>query len=107
MALGTFACFCIENRLGVDLSTGLEQALRHYARRLESAKKPAPPPEFLRDRVLYDKAAELELPVEPEVEAALVRESRAQRVSMDQLFAHAVFVYLADLDSSGGFRVSA
>lgn len=109
VVLGTFACFCIENRLGLDLATGLQHALRHYVRRLESARRPVPLPAFSCDRVPAEErgAAEFELAVEPEVEAALLRESRAQEVSIEQLFDHAVFVYLADLDSSGGLRAFA
>lgn len=107
VALGAFACSCIEDRLGVDLPTGLEQALRHYVRRLGSATTPVPFPGFAREQDSDGGATELELPVEPEIEAALVKESRAQSVPMEQLLNHAVFVYLADLDSSGGFRVPA
>ncbi|HEX8959449.1 MAG TPA: hypothetical protein VF770_06465 [Solirubrobacterales bacterium] len=104
VVLGTFACFCIENRLGLDLSTGLQQALRHYARRLESATTPVALPRFSRDQVSDGQASEFELPVEPEIEAMLMRESRAQEVPIEQLLDHAVFVYMADLDSSGGLR---
>lgn len=106
VALGTFACFCIENRLGLDLATGLQHALRHYVRRLESATRPLPLPAFACERRprADEGATELELPVEPEIEVALLREARAQEVSMAQLLDHAVFVYMADLDSAGGLR---
>jgi hypothetical protein len=105
VVLGTFACFCIENQLGLDLSTGVEQALRHYARRLESATKPVALPRFSHDQASDDQAsdgqaAEFELPVEPEIEAMLMRESRLREVPIERLLAHAVFVYMADLDSA-------
>lgn len=107
VVLGTFACFCIENQLGLDLSTGLQQALRHYSRRLESATKPVALPGFSSDQASDGQAAEFELPVEPEIEAMLMRESRAQEVPIEQLLDHAVFVYMADLDASGGFQPTA
>jgi hypothetical protein len=106
LTLGTFACLCIETKLGLDLATGLEQAIRHYARRLESATQPVPFPRFLRGISREGAGTEVDVPLEPEIEAMLLRTSRAEEVPIKQLAAHAVFVYLADLEASGGFAAN-
>ena len=101
VALGTFACFCIEARFGPDPAPTVQAALRHYTRRLKSAKPPLPLPAFSRPNSAPDgSGAEFDLAVEPEVQAALEEEAQAQAVRVEQLIAHAVFVYLADLDSA-------
>ena len=97
--LGTFACFCLEARFGPDLSTGVQAAVRHYTRRLRSARKPVPIPRFLREEVQQGGRIELDVPFEPEVQEILEREAREREVFLDQLLSHAVFVYLADLDA--------
>jgi hypothetical protein len=107
VALGTFACFCIEARFGPDPAPTVEAALRHYTRRLRSAKPPLPPPAFSRAAAPDGSGAEFELALEPEVQAALEEEARAQAVQVEQLIAHAVFVYLADLDSADEARPGA
>jgi hypothetical protein len=102
VALGKFACFCIETRFGSDLHGGVRAALRFYVRSLESALTPIAVPAFYLhlDRAPGASAVEFDLAVEPEVETALVEEARRQAVGMQQLLTHAVFVYLADLDAS-------
>jgi hypothetical protein len=104
--LGTFACFCMEARFGPDLSTGVQVAVRHYTRRLRSARKPVPIPRFLRDQPQQGGRIEVEVPFEPDVQEMLEKEAREREVFLDQLLSHAVFVYLADLDaaSPAGFR---
>lgn len=102
VALGTFACFCIEARFGPDPAAAVQAALRHYARRLKSAKAPLPVPPFFRAAEPDGSGMEFELAVEPEVEAALEDAARAQEVQVEQLVPHAVFVYLADMDSADG-----
>jgi hypothetical protein len=99
IALGRFACFCIETRFGSDLRGGVQAALRFYTRSLESAMPPIAVPAFYfyLDRTSESYEVEFELAVDPEVEAALVKEASRQTVGMQQLLTHAVFVYLADL----------
>lgn len=97
VVLGPFARSAIEARLGKDVAAGVRVALRHYTRRLRSGHKPVRVPRFLGPGPSASET-DLELPVDPEVERVLAREGRRQGVSLDQLTAHAVFVYLADLD---------
>jgi hypothetical protein len=99
--LGTFACVCMEARLGPDLSTGVQVAVRHYTRRLRSARKPVPIPRFLRDQPRKNGRIEFDVAIEPEVQELLEEEARKREVYLDQLLSHAVFVYLADLDAAG------
>lgn len=95
--LGSFARSAIESRLGTDVSAGVEAALLHYARRVRSGQKPVSYPGFL-EEVGAGSDGELEVSVDPEVEEVLTDEMRKQELSFDQVAAHAVFVYLADLD---------
>jgi hypothetical protein len=98
IALGKFARTGIEELLGADLAVGVQAALTHYTRRLSSNWKPVPLPRF--DWPSVDAANVFDLPVAPELEAALEREALEQQVSVDQILAHAVLVYLADLESA-------
>ena len=97
--LGTFACFCMETRFGPDVGTGVQAAVRHYTRRLRSARKPVEIPRFLRDQACGGDQREFEVTIEPEVQEILEREAGRMHVYLDQLLSHAVFVYLADLDA--------
>jgi len=105
--LGKFACFSIEARFGADLASGVQAALRHYTRRLKSAKEPVAIPAFCRNQALDGSGAEFELAVEPAIQATLEREARRQAVRIDQLLVHAIFVYLADMDSSSRIGLEA
>ena len=103
--LGTFACFCIESRFGPDLGSGAEAALRHYAGRVRSDRKPPPPPPlFLLSATPPDSGVELELTVEPEVREVLELEALRREVYLEGLLAHAIFVYFADHDSDAAER---
>ncbi len=86
VALGKFACSCIEARFGTDLHGGVQAALRHYTRRLESAINPIAVPVFCRDQAPDGSGAEFELVVEPKIESALEREARRQAVGMEQIW---------------------
>jgi hypothetical protein len=99
VALGKFASFCIDARLGDDMAARVRDALQHYARQVDSATAPLPFPGFCRDQAPDGLGAEFELAVDPEIQARLAREARRQHVQLEQLLVHAVFVYLADLDS--------
>ena len=98
VALGTFARKEIEARFGDDVAAGVREALKHYARRLESGRPPVEFPRFRRGHQAEASAAKVELPVEPGIWETLEREARRSGVSVEQLAVHAVFVYLADLD---------
>jgi hypothetical protein len=97
VALGKFARTGIEELLGADLAVGVQAALTHYTRRLGSNWKPVRPPHF--DWVSLDGTDAFDLAVAPELEAELQREAREQQVPIEQILAHAVLVYLADLES--------
>lgn len=97
VVLRPFARSAIEERFGADVTAGVKAALTHYTRRLRSAQKPVGVPGFL-DTAPAAPGSELDLPVEAEVEQALTREMREREITIEQLTAHAVFVYLADLD---------
>jgi hypothetical protein len=98
VALGAFACSCVEERFGPNVVPGLRAALRNYARGLSSSTTPVVFPRFARNQVTDHGAVEFDLDVEPEVEAALQQEARAQSVQIDQLLTHAVFVFLAEAE---------
>jgi hypothetical protein len=102
--IGTFARSGIEARLGPDIPNGVRAALRHYAQRVEAGRAPVRYPRFRLGEPSWAPGSGLELAVEPEVRSVLREESRGQpgNPSVEQLAAHAVFVYLADLDEAIG-----
>lgn len=99
VVLEPFARSSIEGRFGADVDRGAQAALRHYTRRVRSRRRPPDVPAFMReadiDRV---QGTEIDLPVSYEVQAALNRESRLQGVSLDLIVAHAIYVYLGDME---------
>jgi len=99
VTLDKFAKLGIEVQLRTDLATGVEAALVHYVDRIESGRAPVPPPRFLRDEAFGAEEAALELAVAADARAILEREARTHQIPVSQVLAHAVFVYLADLDS--------
>ncbi len=101
VVLGKFARSCIEAHLEPDPATTIQLALRAYAVRLESTMVPIAPPRFCRGQLPDRSAAAFELAVEPEVQAALEEEARRHAVRVEQLLAHAVFLYLAGVESLG------
>ncbi|HEX5699051.1 MAG TPA: hypothetical protein VFX77_00265, partial [Rubrobacter sp.] len=98
VAIGTFARSGIESRLGEDLAAAVQAALRHYTLRLRSGLQPIGLPDFLRGAPIDASGVDFDLPVEPEVQGLLEREVVRQGTSIEQLTAHAVLVFLADLD---------
>jgi hypothetical protein len=105
IVLGTLARSGIEAFLGGDIAAGVQAALGHYAGsgardELAPGRRALPcPPEHPPSRV----GAELELTLDPEVEAALERGARESGgMSTSQVVAHAVLAYLADLDRASG-----
>jgi hypothetical protein len=100
IALGTFACTGIRARLGSDLSTGVNSALSHYIQRLESGRTPIGIPSLCLAQAPQDPEIAIELKLDEETRAPLEREAKRQGATVDQLAAHAVLVYLADLDET-------
>jgi hypothetical protein len=104
LVLGTFACSGIKALLGVDTAAGVQAALRHYTQTRGSAERRAEAfPRFLDESSMALSGADLELTVDPEIQAALEREAReSDGVSVEQIAAHAVLLYLAELDVASG-----
>lgn len=100
IALGKFARSSIEARFGSDTAAGAQAALLHYTRRLKSGRPPVGIPRLSRGRIPRDTEVAFELAVSEEIQAALKREARRHQVPVGQVLEHAVFVYLADLDSA-------
>src|SRR3954447_12305364 len=101
IALGKFACSGIETQLGDDIPAGVRTALCHYAGKLQAGRRPLAPPRFLADQASQEPQAAFDLAVDPGTEETIEREARRQRTSISQLAAHAVFVYLAELEFLG------
>lgn len=96
VALGEFACFCVANRFGADIGSGIQAVARYYSRKLASQADSGP-----RSRLpgrLEKPFVEFDVPLDEEVVARLNREARARSVDIQQLLNHAVFVYFAELD---------
>lgn len=100
VVLGKFARSGIETQLGTDLAVSVQAALTHYTRRLKSTWAPLAPPLFRKSQAADDPAEPFDLTVEAEVEAALETEARRHEVPVQEILAHAVLTYLADLDST-------
>ncbi|HEY4779168.1 MAG TPA: hypothetical protein VIH47_06220 [Solirubrobacterales bacterium] len=101
VALGKFACSGIETQLGDDIAAGTRTALFHYARKLKAGRRPIVPPRFLADQRPQEPQAAFDLTVDPETEAVLEQEALRQRMTLSQLVAHTVMVYLAELEFLG------
>ena len=99
--LGRFARAGIESHYGNDLGAGVRAALVHYTRRLRSGRRPVAVPRFGGDPWPADSDVVLEFEVDPAITAALEHEVHRHGVSVGQLTAHAVLIYLADLDQAG------
>ncbi len=97
--LGELACRGLEGHFGSDLPNGARKALVHYAYKLKVGRRPIAPPRFLGDAP--SPRAEFDLTLDGETEAVLAQEASEQHVSMSRLAAHAVFVYLAELEFLG------
>ena len=99
IALNTFARSELEARLGGDVASGVHVALWHYCARLGGSSWQHPEfPRFISHRAA-DRDEEIELTLDPGIEAILERKSRASDgISPEQLAVHAVFIYLAEAD---------
>jgi len=101
VTLGKFACSGVEIHLGDDIPAGARKALFHYARKLKAGREPLAPPRFLADQGPMEAGVAFDLAVDPELEALLEQEALRQRTTVSQLAAHAVLVYLAELEFLG------
>lgn len=104
VALNNFAYSAMESRFGADqIAKGVGIALLHYTRRLDSNRAPVAFPSFCRvtDAGSAKAPAKLaEVVVGAKVEARLRREAEQQRVALEEILSHAVFVYMADLEAN-------
>jgi hypothetical protein len=100
VSLGKFARHGIEARLGSNVRVGVLAALIHYTRRLKSGTLPVPPIKLPGESGPAGAAASFELQVGADMRAALEQQARVHQVPLNQVLVHAVFVYLADLESS-------
>jgi hypothetical protein len=97
--LGKLACSGLEGHFGTDLSVGVRKALLHYAYRLKVGRRPIAPPRFLRSDP--SPCVRVDLTLDRESEAVLAEEASRQETTMNRLAAHAVLIYLAELDFLG------
>ncbi len=99
VGLGKLACMGLEGHFGEDLTVGIRKALLHYAYKLKAGRRPIAVPRFLRPELTPH--ASFELTLDRETEALLVQEASRQGTTTTRLAAHAVLVYLAELDFLG------
>ncbi len=95
--LGTFACNGIKANLDADIAAGVRAALSDFTQRLESGRAPVG---LLRTPLepISAEQAMVDLRLDERSWQLLRREARRQGTTVSQLSAHAVLVYLADLD---------
>ena len=98
IALGTFACNGIETYLDADVAVGVRAALNDFTQRLESGRPPLSPPGALWDADPTEPARAVDLPLDERTWHLLWREALRQGTTVDQLAAHSVLAYLAELD---------
>lgn len=96
VTLGTFARAGIASHLGTDIQAGVNTALAHYMRGLESGRAPLGLPPFYRDQALSGDAEVVT--VDPDTRELLEREAERQGTTVDRLATHSVLSYLAELD---------
>ena len=97
--LGKLACSGLEGHFGNSVSAGTRKALLHYAYKLKVGRRPVAAPRFLRAET--SPQMKFDLTLDRETEALLAEEARRQQTTISRLAAHAVLVYLAELDFLG------
>ena len=97
--LGKLACQGLEGHFGTDIAGGTRKALLHYAYKLKAGRRPIAAPRFLRAEP--SPWARFDLTLDRDSEALLAQEAGRQRTTMTRLAAHAVLVYLAELEFLG------
>jgi hypothetical protein len=97
--LGKLACSGLEGHFGTDLTVGARKALLHYAYKLKVGRRPIAAPRFLGFTSAVE--AKVELTLDRETEALRAEEARRLQITTGRLGAHAVLVYLAELEFLG------
>lgn len=87
--------------MGSDLSAGVRTALFHYTGKLKTGRRPVAFPRFLADQAPQETEVSFDLTIDPETEEMLEQEALRQRTTLGQLVAHAVLIYLAELEFLG------
>lgn len=103
VTLGKIAKEGIEVHAEGDVAALVRAALLRYSDLIESAKPPLSPPPFSAGET--ESGASLEFVLEPEMQAALERQARGGAASAEDLAAHAVLLYLAELDAVAAIAV--
>ncbi len=88
-----------EASTGAGVACAVRAAVRHYVRESKEGRA-APFPRFARNRISDGALLDVDLKLDSETKLALEREATWQHVAIEQLLAHAMFVYLADVDSA-------
>jgi len=96
--LGTFACNGIKAYLDADITAGVRAALSDFTQRLESGRAPLDLPRGPLEVVSDELATAVNLSLDERTWQLLQREARRQGITVSQLAAHSVLVYLAELD---------
>jgi hypothetical protein len=96
--LGTLACGGIEAYLDADIAAGVRAALNDFTQRLASGEPPVDVPQTPLRADLAEPATAVELSLDEGAWQLLRCEARRQGTTVSRLSAHAVLVYLADLD---------
>jgi hypothetical protein len=96
--LGTFACNGIKAYLDADITAGVRAALSDFTQRLESGRAPVDLPKAPLEPVSGEPAMAVDLRLDESSWQLLRREARRQGTTVNQLAAHSVLVYLAELD---------
>jgi hypothetical protein len=96
--LGTFACNGIEACLDSDVATGVRAALSDFTQRLASGTPPVDVPRAPLEADPDEPAIAVDLSLDERSWQLLRHEARRQGTTVTRLSAHAVLVYLADLD---------
>lgn len=84
---------------GVGVAEAVRSAVVHYVRELKRGRA-VPFPRFGRANDRGAALAGIDLDLDGETATAIEREAERQHVAIEQVLAHAVFVYLADVDSA-------
>jgi hypothetical protein len=97
VALGKFACSGLEAHLGTDVPAAVRKSLVFYRQKLRAGRPPVDPPRFpLRgsdeEKVVFD------VDVDPRCQALLADEADRRGTTLSALAAHAVMIYLAELE---------
>lgn len=103
VTLGKIAKEGIEAHAAGNADAVVRAALRRYTDLIESAKPPLSPPPFSAGGT--ESGGGLEFMLDPEMQAALERQARDASASVEDLAAHAVLLYLAELDAVSAIRV--